>query len=156
MIIVLQKKIHHSQITKLDLKSRNVIKPTKKMMRDLKNEISQYLDSNGYLSYSAKKKKYIILGTNSPKNSLVECPECNIGRLTIIISPVTKKRFIGCSNYNNGCTASSPLLQKARLRGTKTKCKLCKWPIVIFRYNRNQKWTKQCSNFKCKSRKTKS
>ena len=156
MIIVLQKKIHHSQITKLDLKSRNVIKPTKKMMRDLKNELSQYLDSNGYLSYSAKKKKYIILGTNSPKNSLVECPECNIGRLTIIISPVTKKRFIGCSNYNNGCTASSPLLQKARLRGTKTKCKLCKWPIVIFRYNRKQKWTKQCSNFKCKSRKTKS
>ena len=156
MIIVLQKKIHHSQITKLDLKSRNVIKPTKKMMRDLKNELSQYLDSNGYLSYSAKKKKYIILGTNSPKNSLVECPECNIGRLTIIISPVTKKRFIGCSNYNNGCTASSPLLQKARLRGTKTKCKLCKWPIVIFRYNRKQKWAKQCSNFKCKSRKTKS
>ena len=156
MIIVLQKKIQYSQITKLDLKSRNVIKPTKKMVRDLKNDLSQYLDSNGYLSYSAKKKKYIILGTNSPKNSLVECPECNIGRLTIIISPVTKKRFIGCSNYNNGCTASSPLLQKARLRGTKTKCKLCKWPIVIFRYNRKQKWTKQCSNFKCKSRKTKS
>ena len=156
MIIVLQKKIHHPQITKLDLKSRNVIKPTKKMVRDLKNDLSQYLDSNGYLSYSAKKKKYIILGTNSPKNSLAECPECNIGRLTIIISPVTKKRFIGCSNYNNGCTASSPLLQKARLRGTKTKCKLCKWPIVIFRYNRKQKWTKQCSNFKCKSRKTKS
>ena len=39
MIIVLQKKIHHSQITELDLKSRNVIKPTKKMMRDLKNEL---------------------------------------------------------------------------------------------------------------------
>jgi len=27
--------------------------------------------------------------------------------------------FIGCSNYYNGCKASSPLLQKAKLRATK-------------------------------------
>ena len=113
------------------------------------------MDSNGYLSYSAKKKKYIILGTNSPKDGIVECPQCKIGQLMIIRSPITKKRFIGCSNYNNGCNASSPLLQRARLRATKTKCEFCKWPIVIFRYNRKQKWTKQCLNFKCKSRKTK-
>ena len=113
------------------------------------------MDSNGYLSYSIKKKKYIILGTNSPKSGLVECPQCKIGQLMIIRSPITKKRFIGCSNYNNGCKASSPLLQKARLRVIKTKCTLCKWPIVKLRYNRKQKWTKQCSNFMCESRKTK-
>jgi len=113
------------------------------------------LDSNGYLSYSAIKKKYIILGTKSPKDGIVECPQCKIGQLMIIRSPITKKRLIGCSNYNNGCKASSPLLQKARLRATKTKCDLSKWPIVVFRYNRKQKWTKQCSNFRCKSRKTK-
>ena len=133
----------------------NVIKPTKKKIDVLKNELTQYLDSNGYLSYSAKKKKYIILGTNSPKNGLVACPQCKIGQLMIIRSPITKKRFIGCSNYNNGCRASSPLLQKARLRATKTKCEFCKWPIVAFRYNRKQKWAKQCSNFRCESRKTK-
>jgi len=117
-----------------------VIIPTKKKIQVLKNEITQYLDSNGYLSYSAKKKKYIILGTNSPKDGIAECPHCKIGQLMIIRSPITKKRFIGCSNYNNGCKASSPLLQKARLRATKIKCELCKWPIVIFRYNRKQKW----------------
>jgi len=83
------------------------------------------LDSNGYLSYSVKKKKYIILGTNSPKNGLAACPQCKIGQLMIIRSPITKKRFIGCSNYNTGCKASSPLLQKARLRATKTKCEFC-------------------------------
>jgi len=68
-----------------------VIKPTKKKIQILKNEITQYLDSNGYLSYSAKKKKYIILGTNSPKNGLVACPQCKIGQLMIIRSPITKK-----------------------------------------------------------------
>ena len=151
----MQKKNHHLQVVKKKSTVRNVIKPTKKKIQVLKNELTQYLDSNGYLSYSTKKKKYIILGTNSPKDSIAECPQCKIGQLMIIRSPITKKRFIGCSNYNNGCKASSPLLQKARLRVIKTKCTLCKWPIVTFRYNRKQKWTKQCSNFRCESRKTK-
>ena len=155
LIPTLQKKNNLSQIIQKKSKSSSMIKPTKKKIRDLKNELKQYLDSNGYLSYSTKKKKYIILGTNSPKTGITECPQCKIGQLMIIRSPITKKRFIGCSNYNNGCKASSPLLQKARLRATKIKCELCKWPIVIFRYNRNQKWTRQCSNFRCKSRKTK-
>jgi len=155
LIATLQKKNHIVQITQKTSKSYNVVKPTKKKIKDLKNELIQYLDSNGYLSYSARKKKYIILGTNSPKNGIAECPQCKIGQLMIIRSPITKKRFIGCSNYNNGCKASSPLLQKARLRATKTNCEFCKWPIIIFRYSRKQKWSKQCSNFKCKSRKAK-
>ena len=136
-------------------KSISVTKPTKKKIKILKNELKQYLDSNGYISYSTKKKKYVILGTNSPKNGIVDCPQCRIGQLMIIKSPITKKRFIGCSNYNNGCTASSPLLQKAILRVIKAKCQLCKWPIVVFRYAKNQNWKRQCSNIKCKSRKTK-
>jgi len=150
----MQKKNNLSQTIQRP-RSQNMVRPTKKKINDLKNELTQYLDSNGYLSYSAKKRKYIILGTNSPKDGIVECPQCRIGQLMIIRSPITKKRFIGCSNYNNGCKASSPLLQRARLRATKTKCEFCKWPIVVFRYNRKQKWSKQCSNFKCKSRKTK-
>ena len=151
----MRKKNQLLQVIEKKSNPHNVIKPTKKKIDVLKNELTQYLDSNGYLSYSAKKKKYIILGTNSPKDGIVECPQCKIGQLMIIRSPITKKRFIGCSNYNNGCKASSPLLQKARLRATKTKCEFCKWPIVIFRYNKKQKWAKQCSNFRCESRKTK-
>jgi len=109
-----QKKNRLSKVVQKKSKPQNVIKPTKKKIQVLKNEIAQYLDSNGYLSYSAKKKKYIILGTNSPKSGLAECPQCKIGQLMIIRSPITKKRFIGCSNYNNGCKASSPLITKSK------------------------------------------
>ena len=135
---------------------RNIVKPTKNKVVVLKNEIKQYYDNNGYLSWSSKKKMYIILGTNSPKNGLVECPECHLGKLLVIRSNKTKKRFLGCSNYYNGCKASSPLLQRAKLRATKIPCSLCSWPIIIFRYSRKQKWTRQCSNMKCQSRKPKS
>ena len=122
------------------------VRATKKKIEIFKNELKQYLDSNGYLSYSTKKKKYLILGTN--------CPQCSIGQLVIIRSPVTKKKFIGCSNYSNGCTASSPLPQKARLRRTKKLCEICCWPIILYRYSRKQKWTEQCTNIQCKTRKT--
>ena len=154
--MVMQKKTIQIIKSKKTETSRNIVKPTKYKTKLLKNEIKQYFDTNGYLSWSSKKKMYIILGTNSPKNGLVDCPECNLGRLMVIRSNKTKKRFLGCSNYYNGCKASSPLLQKAKLRATKIPCKLCSWPIVIFRYSRKQKWTRQCSNMKCQSRMSKS
>ena len=134
---------------------RNVTKPTKRQVVSLKTEIMQYFDSNSYLSWSTSKKKYIILGSNQPKDGLVKCPLCNIGMLMVIRSRKTKKRFIGCSNYYNGCKASSPLLQKAMLRATKIPCEVCVWPLVVFRYSRKQKWTKQCSNINCSSRRSK-
>ena len=137
-------------------RSRHIIKTTKKGSDILKKEINQYYDANGYLSWSSEKKKYIILGTNTPKNGLVICPECKIGQLMVIRSRKTRKRFMGCSNYYNGCKASSPLLQKAKLRATKKPCDTCNWPMVIFRYSRKQKWSKQCANYNCETRRAKS
>jgi len=150
--VVLQKNTIQILKQKKFRTSRNVVKPTKGKIDVLKNEIKQYFDKSGYLSWSSKKQMYIILGTNSPKNGLVDCPECRLGQLMVIRSNKTKKRFLGCSNYYNGCKASSPLLQKAKLRATKIPCKICLWPIVIFRYSRKQKWSRQCSNIKCESR----
>ncbi|HET6457322.1 MAG TPA: DNA topoisomerase [Nitrosopumilaceae archaeon] len=136
--------------------SRNSVKINERKIIKMKNEIKQYYDKNGYLSWSARKKKYIILGTNSPVNGLVDCPQCHIGKLIVIRSRTTKKRFIGCSNYYNGCRASSPLIQRGMLCATKISCKFCSWPIVLFRYSRKQNWTRQCANIKCKTREIKS
>lgn len=132
--------------------SRHSVKATKSAANTLIEEVRQYMDGSGYLSWSENEKKYVLLGTNSPRSGLADCPKCGIGRLRIVRSKLTGKRFMGCSNYLNGCTASSPLLQKARLRGTKKPCGTCGWPEVIFRYSRNQKWSRQCSNIECSSR----
>ena len=144
----------HLQIIQVK-KQRHTVRTTKTRISVFKKEIKQYFDSNGFLSWSSKEKKYVILGTNSPKKGLVTCPQCKLGQLMVIRSHATKKRFMGCSNFYGGCKASSPLLQKAKLRATKKSCVQCHWPMVIFRYSRNQKWTKQCSNINCISRNTK-
>ena len=141
------------QISKDMNQIRSVTKSTKTIVETFKNEIKQYYDDNGFLSWSAKRHKYVILGTNSPKEGICECPECNTGQLMVIKSFTTKKRFIGCSNYSNGCKASSPLLQKAMLRVIKKKCTTCAWPTIVFRYSRKQQWRRQCANINCESRK---
>jgi len=146
------KKIQLQSVQVKKILERHAVKVTKSKTAIFKKEIIQYFDANGFLSYSSKEKKYVILGTNTPKKGLVPCPECKLGQLMVIRSRTTRKRFMGCSNFYGGCKASSPLLQKAKLRATKTSCNECKWPMIIFRYSRNQKWTRQCSNFSCKTR----
>jgi putative DNA topoisomerase len=146
--IVLAKSVHTKG-------NRDKVRITKRGVDSLQAEIRQYFDKNSYLSWSASKKKYVVLGSNEPKNGLVVCPSCKIGKLMIIRSRKTKKRFIGCSNYYNGCKASSPLLQKAMLCAMKVPCSHCMWPQILFRYSRKQKWTRQCANINCPSRKPK-
>ena len=125
--------------------TRHTVKTTKSKTSIFKQEIIQYFDSNGFLSWSSKEKKYIILGTYSPKNGLVPCPECKLGELMLITNKSTRKRFMGCSNFYGDCKASSPLLQKARMTATTKTCDIWKWPMIIFRYSRNQKWVKHSS-----------
>ena len=112
-----KRRVKTVQIKKITV--RHIIKITKSKTEIFKKEIAQYLDSNGFLSWSSKERKYLILGTNSPKKGLVQCPECKVGELMVIRSRTTRKRFMGCSNFYDGCKASSPLLQKARMRATK-------------------------------------
>ncbi|MGQ0606559.1 MAG: DNA topoisomerase [Candidatus Nitrosotenuis sp.] len=135
------------------IKKLGKIRLTKSKIAKLQTEMRQYYDVNSFLSWSASKKKYIVLGSNEPKNGLVACPSCKVGKLMIIRSRKTKKRFMGCSNYYNGCKASSPMLQKAMIYATKSPCAECQWPMIFYRYSRKQKWLKQCANFNCPIRK---
>lgn len=132
--------------------SRNSIRITDKKISKMKDEIRQYYDNNGYLSWSEKRGKYVILGTNLPTNGLVECPQCKTGKIVVIRSRQTRKRFLGCSNYHNGCRASSPLIQRGMICTTKIPCKTCSWPVILYRYSWKQKWTRRCSNIKCPDR----
>jgi len=77
-----KKNLQTIQIKKTTI--RHVVKTTKSKTNIFKKEIIQYLDSNGFLSWSSKERKYIILGTNSPKNGLVQCPQCKLGELMVI------------------------------------------------------------------------
>ncbi len=87
------------------------------------------------------------------QNVVGTCPLCKDGKLRIIRSKLSGKRFVGCSNFGKGCKGSMPLPQKGVIRKTKKVCSVCKWPIVFVRFkNRKFSW-KLCINIRCPTKK---
>ncbi len=77
------------------------------------------------------------------------CPTCKTGKLTILQSRKTGKRFAGCTNYFEGkCTTSFPLPQLGTISPTRTSCKSCGWPTLIVVMKRKRPW-RLCLNPDC-------
>jgi DNA topoisomerase-1 len=94
-----------------------------------------------------------VINTLREMNRLGPCPKCKTGVLSVIRSKKTRKRFVGCSNYSDGCDASAPLPQKGTLSIPRRTCKNCGWPIVYIQLNRFR-W-QLCVNMECKSKRKK-
>jgi DNA topoisomerase-1 len=93
--------------------------------------------------------------TNAIKKAKVEertigiCPICNTGKLTILYSRRTGKRFVGCTNYFKGsCKASFSLPQKGTVKPLGKNCRGCGWPTVQVRTGGRRPWT-LCLNPEC-------
>jgi DNA topoisomerase-1 len=77
------------------------------------------------------------------------CPICQNGKLVILRSKKTGKRFIGCTNYFEGkCKAAFPLPQKGLAKPTGNVCKSCGWPTVRIWMKGKRPWN-LCLNPKC-------
>ncbi len=78
-----------------------------------------------------------------------DCPDCKTGKLMILYSRKTRKRFIGCTNYFKGiCTTSFPLPQKGTAKPAQKNCKGCEWPLVFVRLKGRRPWM-LCFNPDC-------
>lgn len=89
--------------------------------------------------------------TLAKTEALGECPVCKTGHLRIVRSRTTKKRFVGCSNYSQGCRASAPLPLQGRIRPAMKACESCSWPI-IYVVTRRRPW-RLCVNPNCSGKK---
>jgi DNA topoisomerase I len=76
-----------------------------------------------------------------------DCPVCKEGKLRVIRSYNSGKRFVGCTNYAKGCRASAPLPQRGAIRPTEKPCGSCGWPVVFVRLGRRP-W-RLCVNDRC-------
>jgi DNA topoisomerase-1 len=77
------------------------------------------------------------------------CPICKSGRLIIVYSRKTGKRFIGCTNYFKGtCKTAFPLPQKGTVKPLGKNCRGCGWPTLQV-YVRGRRPWRLCFNPKC-------
>lgn len=116
-------------------KLKEAITPFKEREIEIGNQITKALDVT-------RNKQEIVLGP---------CPVCGSGDLKIIRSSITKKRFVGCSNYaSDKCKAAAPLPQKPTIQTTGKICSICQWPILEAIYTRRaRRYWKFCINMKC-------
>ena len=94
------------------------------------------------------------LGQPIQKNRQTErtvgvCPKCVGGKLVILRSKKTGKRFVGCTNYFEGkCNMTFPLPQTGTVKPLDRVCKSCSSPIVAVYLHGKRPW-KLCLNMNC-------
>jgi DNA topoisomerase-1 len=80
------------------------------------------------------------------------CPSCKNGKLLILRSKRTGKRFVGCTNYfEEICKTSYPLPQKGQIKSSIKLCKKCGCPTVRV-VNRGKRAWNLCLDPKCPSK----
>jgi DNA topoisomerase-1 len=78
-----------------------------------------------------------------------DCPTCKTGKLVILRSRKTGKRFVGCTNYfESSCKTSLPLPQRGTVKPTGRTCNVCGWPTVIVFMRGKRPWI-LCLNPAC-------
>jgi DNA topoisomerase-1 len=95
-----------------------------------------------------------LIATTLALNVIGNCPVCGTGKLKIIRSAKTHKRFVGCTNYPESCRASAPLPQRGIIKSYSKICEYCKWPVVYVITRRRRPW-KLCVNPNCESKRAK-
>ncbi len=87
------------------------------------------------------------------RDEIGPCPKCGEGRLMIIESSGTRKRFLGCSRYRDGnCDQTFPLPQSGKIRPTEKRCEYCGYQIIVIS-SRRRSW-ETCINWaSCPGRK---
>jgi DNA topoisomerase-1 len=121
---------------------QNAIEILKPVMLELKEKqpfIGQHLSQ-------ALRKAWI------EERTIAACPKCADGKLVILQSKKSGKRFVGCTNYFEGkCNVTYPLPQSGVIKALKSTCKSCGCPMLSVLIRRNRHW-RLCLNPSCPSK----
>ncbi len=116
------------------------LKPVTEQMKDKERIVGKRL--NQALMKSRVEER--VVGT---------CPSCKNGKLVILRSKTSGKRFVGCTNYFEGiCKTSFPLPQKGTVKPTGNKCKSCGYFTVRVWMGNKRPWN-LCINPFCPTKK---
>ncbi len=136
------------QIQNNNMKRERVLE---KAVEQLKPQLEQLKENEELIGEVLTKA---IKRAHTQERIVGKCPNCDTGKLMIIYSRKTRKRFIGCSNYFKSiCRTSFPLPQRGTVKTTDNNCKVCGWPHVLIRIRGRRPWN-LCFNPDC-SRKNK-
>ncbi len=137
------------QIQKGCKSKEEVLTQVIEIIKPIASELKENEDKIGsILSQALRKSRF-------GEKASVNCPVCREGKLLVLRSKKTGKRFVGCTNFfEKKCKASFPLPQTGSVKFLRTACKNCGWPIIRVLIKPKVKWD-LCLNFECPSKRKK-
>ena len=127
-------------------KRENVIKDTIELLMKTTKILKTKEKIIGARLNSAVKKSLIH------KREVGYCSFCKDGKLVILRSKKTGKRFVGCTNYFEGlCKTAYPLPQKGVIKTNDQSCKSCGCPTIKVSIKGRRSWN-LCLDPKCSSK----
>ena len=124
-------------------KRENVLFEAVERLKPMLEEVKQGEAAIGEALSKAIKRSRI------QERTVGDCPTCKTGKLMILYSRKTRKRFIGCTNYfKNICQTSFPLPQRGTVKPLHKPCKGCGWPTLLVKMKGRRPWT-LCFNENC-------
>ena len=131
------------QIQNNRMKRENVLA---EVVEQLKPQLEQFKENEEPIGEALSKA---TKRAQTQERIVGKCPNCGTGKLMIIYSRKTRKRFIGCSNYFKGlCKTSFPLPQRGSVKPAGSNCKACGWPQVLVWIRGRRPWN-LCFNPDC-------
>jgi DNA topoisomerase-1 len=115
-------------------------------VQQLKPQLEQFNEKEGPIGEALSDA---IKRARMQERIIGNCPNCGTGKLMILYSRKTRKRFIGCTNYFKGiCRMSFPLPQRGTAKPMGKNCGSCGWPLVRVHIRGRPPW-RLCFNPNC-------
>ncbi len=117
--------------------AKSILKPVMFELREKESEVGQRLSGT-------------IKAARLEERTVGVCPKCVDGRLVILRSQKTGKRFVGCTNYfqKDKCAVTFPLPQRGAIKPLSGTCKSCGSPMINVWLRGRRSWT-LCINPSC-------
>jgi DNA topoisomerase-1 len=113
-------------------KKEKVLDDARVAVTKICDEFKQHEDDIG------KELGEAIMQMQDEKSVLGKCPNCGKD-LKVMFSPKTRKYFVGCTGYKDGCRTAFPLPGRASVQPLNKVCDKCKTPIIkVIRKGRRQ------------------
>lgn len=125
-------------------KPEEVIKEAKKILEKILKNFKKKEKEIG------KSLTQATIVTTREANEMGVCPVCKKGKLRVLFSKKSKKRFLACDQYPK-CKTTFSLPQKGLVKSTDAVCKECGFPIVLI-INKGKRPWRLCINPNCKTK----
>jgi len=125
-------------------KKEKVLDDAKIAVTKICDEFRQHEDEIG------KELGEAIMQMQDVKSVLGKCPNCGKD-LKVMFSPKTRKYFVGCTGYKDGCRTSYPLPHGASFQRMDKVCDKCKTPIIKV-IRRGRRTFNMCLDPKCETK----